>query len=83
MVQFGAAAYEVTDQSGVAVIPVVRLYGRAAPSRSTIRPSPVNATPGLDFTPTSGTMTLGPGQSTGSIQVPVLDDPLPEPRHLR
>ena len=27
MVEFGAGEYEVTDQSGVAVIPVVRLYG--------------------------------------------------------
>ncbi len=35
----------------------------------------VNATPGLDFTPTSGTLTLGPGQAGGSIVVPVLDDP--------
>ena len=74
MIQFGAAEYEVTDQSGVAVIPVVRLYGASGTITVHYQTSPVNATPGLDYTPTSGTMTLGPGQWTGSIQIPVLDD---------
>ncbi len=74
-VEFGAGEYEVTDQSGVAVIPVVRLYGSLGTVTVTYQTVPVNAIPGLDFTPTSGTLTLGPGQTSGSIQVPVLDDP--------
>ena len=74
-VQFGAGSYELTDQSGVAVIPVVRLYGTSGTITVNYQTVAVNATPGLDFTPVSGTLTLGPGQSSGSIQVPVLDDP--------
>src|SRR5262249_38174969 len=75
MVQFGAASYDVTDQSGVAVIPVVRYYGASGPITVRYQTAPINATPGLDFTPISGTLTLLPGQWTASIQVPVLDDP--------
>jgi uncharacterized repeat protein (TIGR01451 family) len=74
MIQFGAGSYEVTDQSGVAVIPVVRLYGASGTITVQYQTAPINATPGLDFTPTSGTLTLLPGQWTASIPVPVLDD---------
>ncbi len=35
----------------------------------------VNATPGLDFVPTSGTLTFASGQTVGTIAVPVLNDP--------
>jgi len=35
----------------------------------------VNATPGLDFTPVSGTLSFASGQTTGTILVPVLADP--------
>jgi uncharacterized repeat protein (TIGR01451 family) len=74
MIEFGAGSYEVTDQSGVATISVVRLFGASGTIAVHYQTSPINATPGLDFTPTSGTLTLGPGQWTASIQVPVLDD---------
>ena len=81
-VEFGAGQYEVTDQSGVAVIPVVRLYGSLGTVTVTYQTVSVNAIPGLDFTPTSGTLTLGPGQTSGSIQVPVLDDPYQDQDHF-
>jgi uncharacterized repeat protein (TIGR01451 family) len=73
--QFSAGSYQVTDQTGVAVIPVIRLYGASGTVTVHFRTAAINATPGLDFTPTEGTLTLGPGQGSGSIQVPVLDDP--------
>lgn len=75
MIQFGAGSFEVTDQSGVAVLPVVRVYGASGTISIHYQTSALTATPGLDFTPTSGTLTLGPGQWTGSIEVPILDDP--------
>jgi uncharacterized repeat protein (TIGR01451 family) len=75
MLQFSAGNYQVTDQAGVAVIPVIRLYGASGTITVHYQTNAINATPGLDFTPTEGTLTLGPGQGSGSIQVPVLDDP--------
>jgi uncharacterized repeat protein (TIGR01451 family) len=74
MVQFGSGNQTVTDRDGVAVIPVVRLYGASSTITVNYQTVAVNATPGLDFTPVSGTLTLAPGQWSGSIQVPVLDD---------
>ena len=36
---------------------------------------PINATPGLDYTPVSGTLTFPNGVTTETISVPVLDNP--------
>jgi uncharacterized repeat protein (TIGR01451 family) len=73
--QFGSGSVVVTDQVGVAVIPVVRLYGASGTVTVQYQTVAENATPGRDFTPLSGTLTLGPGQWSGNVQVPVLDDP--------
>ena len=35
----------------------------------------VNSTPGVDFVPTSGTLTFASGQTVARSRVPVLDDP--------
>jgi uncharacterized repeat protein (TIGR01451 family) len=75
MLQFGSGGVTVTDRSGVAVLPVVRVYGASGSISVHYQTAPLSATPGLDFTPISGTLTLGPGQWTGSIQIPILDDP--------
>lgn len=75
MIQFGAGGVEVTDRAGMAVLPVVRVYGASGTITVHYETGSLSATPGLDFTPTSGTLTLGPGQWSGSIQVPILDDP--------
>lgn len=75
MVQFGTSGVEVTDKAGIAVIPVVRLFGASGTVTVQYRTATVDAVPGLDFAPVSGTLTLGPGQWSGSIQVPVLDNP--------
>ncbi len=75
MIQFESTDAQVTDQAGVAVIPVVRTFGASGTITVHYQTVAVNATPGMDYTPISGTLTLGPGQWAGSIQVPVLDDP--------
>ncbi|KAB8143786.1 hypothetical protein F8S13_07720 [Chloroflexia bacterium SDU3-3] len=38
-----------------------------------------SATPGSDYTPTSGTLTISPGATSRTISVPILEDSLAEP----
>ena len=65
----------MSDLSGVAVLSVVRLYGASGSITVNYQTIAVDATPGVNYLPTSGTLTLGPGQTSASIQVPVLNDP--------
>ena len=74
-IELGTGSLQVTDLSGMAVFPVVRLYGSAGTVTIHYQTTPIDATPGLDFTPTSGTLTLSPGQWSSSIIVPVLNNP--------
>ncbi len=73
-VQFGAGTVSVSNLAGVAVLPVVRLYGALGSITVHYQTIAVDATPGVDYVPTSGTLTLGPGQTIASIAVPVLND---------
>ncbi len=74
-IELGTESLQVTDLSGMAVFPVVRLFGAAGTVTIHYQTTPIDATPGLDFTPTSGILTLGPGQWSSSIVVPVLNNP--------
>ncbi len=74
-VQFAGGNDLVSDLSGVAVLSVVRLYGASGSITVNYQTIAVDATPGVNYLPTSGTLTLGPGQTSASIQVPVLNDP--------
>jgi Calx-beta domain len=74
-VQFAGGNDAVSDLSGVAVISVVRLYGASGSVTVNYQTVAVNATPGVNYVATSGTLTLGPGQTSGTIQVPILNDP--------
>lgn len=73
-VQFATTTVEVTDQAGVAVFPIVRQFGAAGTITVQYSTAAIDAVAGVDFTPASGTLTLGPGQTSATIQVPVLDD---------
>ena len=73
-VQFGAVNVSVSNVAGVAEIPVVRLYGTNGSITVNYQTIAVNATPGTDYVPTTGTLTLGPGQSSASIPISVLDN---------
>jgi uncharacterized repeat protein (TIGR01451 family) len=73
-VQFSAANISVTNLAGVAEIPVVRLYGTSGSITVNYQTVAVDATPGVDYVTTAGTLTMGPGQSSASIPVPVLND---------
>ena len=73
-VQFGAANISVSNVAGVAEVPVVRLYGTNGSITVNYQTIAVDATPGVDYVTTVGTLTMGPGQSSASIAVPVLND---------
>jgi uncharacterized repeat protein (TIGR01451 family) len=73
--QFSSATYAVAETAGVAILSVDRLDGALGAASVSYQTVAVNATPGLDFTPTSGTVSFAAGQTTATIQVPVLADP--------
>jgi uncharacterized repeat protein (TIGR01451 family) len=73
--QFGAASYEVSETAGSAWITVVRADGELGTISVGYSVSPIVATPGLDYSPVSGTLTFGPGVTWQSFSVPILADP--------
>ena len=75
ILQFSTASYAVPDTAGTATLTVTRTGGSRGSVTVDYQTVPVNATPGVDFDPTSGTLTFDPGQTSAVIQVPVLDDP--------
>ena len=72
--QFSASTYTVSEGTASATITVARtgpLDGTATVSYST---SDGTATGGADYTPTSGTLTFKPGNTTKTFTVPILND---------
>jgi uncharacterized repeat protein (TIGR01451 family) len=75
ILQFSTSLYSVSETAGVGVLSVTRTGGSLGTVTVPFQITAVNATPGLDFVPTSGTLTFAPGQTAGAIRVPVLADP--------
>ena len=75
ILQFSSANDAVPETAGLAQFQVVRIDGSSGAVTVNYQTIAVNATPGLDFTPTSGTLSFASGQTTGTIWVPVLADP--------
>ena len=75
IVQFAVGTVSVSEMAGLAQIPVVRLYGALGAISVQYRTVADNATPGLDYVPVSGTLVFGPGQTSGTITVPVRANP--------
>src|SRR5262249_25641743 len=75
IVQFATGSVAVSEMAGFAQVPVLRLYGAIGAISVHYQTIAANATPGLDYVPVSGTLVLGPGQTSGTITVPVLDNP--------
>ena len=74
IVQFGAPTFSVSNIAGVAEVPVVRLYGSIGTITVNYQTIAVDATPGVDYVPTEGTLTMAPGQSSAEIPIPILND---------
>jgi hypothetical protein len=78
-VQFAAAATRVNENAGMANLTVTRTGDTSAPTAVNYSTGGGTATPGQDYTPTSGQLTFAPGETTKMISVPILADPNPEP----
>ena len=72
--QFSDASDTVANNAGFAAISVVRAFGSLGVVTVNYQTVAVNATPGVDFVPTSGTLTFASGQTVGTIDVPVIND---------
>jgi uncharacterized repeat protein (TIGR01451 family) len=73
-VQFDSSLYSVSSTAGVAMLTVERTVGSLGAVTVQYQTVAVNATPGLDFEMTSGTLTFAAGQTVGMISVPILND---------
>ncbi|MGC8639135.1 MAG: Calx-beta domain-containing protein [Isosphaeraceae bacterium] len=74
-IEFSAAGYTVDENAGTATITVNRVDGARGIVTVDYTTAPINATPGLDYTPVSGTLTFPNGVTSEKIVVPVLDNP--------
>ncbi len=72
--QFAAASYSVTETAGVAQLVVTRTGGARGAVTVGFQTVSAGATPGLDYVPTSGTLSFAPGVTSATISVPVLAD---------
>ena len=73
-VAFSMSSYVVGEESGIATITVVRSAGGGTVTVP-YSTGAGNAVPGVDYTPVSGSLTFGPGQTVQSFTVPILFNP--------
>jgi Domain of unknown function (DUF4394)/Calx-beta domain len=73
-VQFTAALYAVDEAAGTATITVTRTDSFGGPASVTFATSDGSATAGEDYVTTSGTLTFGPGETSQSFTIPILND---------
>lgn len=74
-IEFSAGAYAVPENAASATLTVNRVDGLRGTITVNYQTVAINATPGLDYTPVSGTLTFAPGISSQTIVVPVLANP--------
>ena len=75
---FSQPVYFVDETAGMVTITVNRTGGSDGTVTVQYATEPVTATPG-DYTPTSGTLTFGPGVTTQTFTIPIIADGTPEP----
>ncbi|PWU12314.1 MAG: hypothetical protein C5B50_21720 [Verrucomicrobia bacterium] len=75
---FSAASYDVNENGGFAIIPVVRSGGAAGTISVQFAAQQGTALPNTDFIPTNGTMVFGPGELSKVFTVPIVDQPYPQ-----
>jgi uncharacterized repeat protein (TIGR01451 family) len=74
-VEFSTAGCAVPENAGTAKITVSRVNGARGTVTVDYTTAPINAIPGLDYTPVSGTLTFPDGVTSEGIVVPVLANP--------
>ena len=81
-IQFSAAVNSVPENAGSAAITVNRVNGARGTLTVDYTTIPINATPGLDYTPVSGTLSFPNGATSQTIVVPVLSNPYDDHNEL-
>jgi uncharacterized repeat protein (TIGR01451 family) len=74
ILQFSASAYAVSENAGLAQLVVTRSYGAKGAVTVGYQTVSAGATLGLDYVAASGTLSFADGQTSATIQVPVLAD---------
>jgi Calx-beta domain-containing protein len=77
-VQFSLASYGVDESAGKATIEVTRTGLTTGTSTVAYATSDGTALDGQDYTATSGTLTFGPGVTSQTFDVPIVDDQVAE-----
>ena len=73
-VSFSAPTYTVLEGAGLAIVTVKRSGGAAGGVTIDFTTADGSATGGLDYTPVSGTLSFGPGDTASVVAIPILDD---------
>ncbi len=71
---FSTANYSVNENGGPGYITVIRTGGSAGTVTISFSTLPGTSTPGVDFTPTNGTLIFGPGVVSKTFTVPIIDN---------
>jgi hypothetical protein len=77
--QFSVNSLQVIEDLGLLTITVLRKGGSTGSLTIDYATIDGTATAGLDYTATSGTLTFNAGETSKSIQIPILDDAVTEP----
>jgi Calx-beta domain len=75
ILQFSASEVSVPDDAGLAQFVVTRADGSLGDVTVGYQTVSAGATPWLDYVATSGTLSFAGGQTSATIEVPVLDNP--------
>jgi hypothetical protein len=75
-VQFDSANYDVLEDGATATLTVTLSHSSPITTTVDYATSDVTAQAGSDYTSTFGTLTFDPGQTVGTISVPIMDDSL-------
>jgi len=78
-VQLSSTAYSVNEGGSTAIITVTLNAASGLTVTVDYATSDGAATAGSDYTPTSGTLTFNPGQTSKTFSVPITDDTFDEP----
>jgi uncharacterized delta-60 repeat protein/uncharacterized repeat protein (TIGR01451 family) len=79
LVGFSQPTYQVNENGGPAIVTVTRVSGIAQSVSVNYATTGGTATPGVDYTNTSGVLVFAPGELSKSFTVPVIDNSTPNP----
>lgn len=77
-VQYSTSTYSANENGGAAIITVVRPGGSAESVNVNFAAVGASAVAGVDFTPTNGTLSFGPGEVSKSFAVTILNNGVPD-----